>query len=83
MLFKEPIENKLKLRYNLQPLKQIAREKIKLDDKPLNKELAKKKNNPFYFTDRALEIGFNITLESHQINHANSKTIIKQNHPEF
>ena len=39
--------------------------------------------NPSYFTDRALKVGFNITVESHHINHANSKKSIKPNYPEF
>ena len=39
--------------------------------------------NPHYFTDRNLKVGFNITLESHHINHANSKLIIKPSCPEF
>ena len=39
--------------------------------------------NPYYFTDRALKFGFNFTLESHHINHANSKLIVKPNYPEF
>ena len=55
----------------------------KLDDKQLNKELAKKMINPFYFTDRALRVGFNITLWSHHNNHTNSKLILKPNYPEF
>ena len=33
-------------------------------------------NNPYYFTDRALQVGVNITLESHHVNDANSKLII-------
>ena len=28
--------------------------------------------NPFYFTDRALQVKFNITLDSHDNIHANS-----------
>ena len=64
-------------------MKQIARENIEIDDKQLNEDLAKKVINPFYFTDRALRVGFIITLESHHINHANSKLIIKPNYPEF
>ena len=40
-------------------------------------------NNPYYFTDRALRGGFNITLESHHISQANSKLNIKTNYPEF
>ena len=39
--FKEPIENNFKKLYNPKPLKQIAKDNIKLDDKQLNKELAK------------------------------------------
>ena len=49
----------------------------------MNNELAKKMINPYYFTERNLEIGFNFTLESHHFNHANSKLIIKPNYPEF
>ena len=39
--------------------------------------------NLFYFTDRNLKSGFNITLESHHNNQANSMLIIKPNYPEF
>ena len=39
--------------------------------------------NPYYFTARALQIGFNNTLESLHFNHANSKLIIQLNYPEF
>ena len=39
--------------------------------------------NPYYFTDRLLQVGFNNTLESHHIKHANSKLTIKPNYPEF
>ena len=39
--------------------------------------------NPYYFTDRVLHFGLNFTLESHHNSHANSKIIIKPNHPEF
>ena len=38
--------------------------------------------NPYYFTDRASQVGFYNTLESHHINHANSKLNIKPNYPE-
>ena len=74
-LFRETIENKNI--YNPKQFKQIARDIIKLDEKLLNRELAKKMLNSYYLTARALRIGFNITLESHHINHANSKLIIK------
>ena len=39
--------------------------------------------NLYYFTDTVLQFGFNITPESHHINHANSKIIAKPNDPEF
>ena len=39
--------------------------------------------NPYYFTDRALQVGFKINLDSHHINHANSKLTIIPNCPEF
>ena len=39
--------------------------------------------NPYFFTDRNLRVGFNFTLESHHINHANSKLTITPNYPEF
>ena len=45
-LFQEPIENRIKKIYNRKSLKQIAMEKIKLDDKQINKDLAKKMLNP-------------------------------------
>ena len=38
---------------------------------------------PYSFIGRALGVAFNITLESHHINHANSKIIIEPNNPEF
>ena len=82
-LFQEPVENKIKKIYNPRSLKQIARDNIRLDDKQLNKELAKKMINPYYFTDRALQIGFKINLDSHNLHHANSKLTIIPNYPEF
>ena len=82
-LFQETVENKIKKIYNPKSLKQLARNKIKLDDKQLNKELARKKINPYYFTDRNLQVGFKINLDSHNINHDNSKLTIIPNYPEF
>ena len=64
-------------------MKQIARDNIRLDDKQLTKELAKKMINPYHFTDRNLRVGFKIILDSHHINHANSKLTIIPNSPEF
>ena len=39
--------------------------------------------NPFYFTDRALQVGFKMSLESHHIKHANSKINAGPKNPEF
>ena len=82
-LFQEPIEIKIKKVHNPKTLKQIAMENIKLDDKQLNKGLARKMTGPYYFTDRNLKVGFKINLDSHLINHANSKLTITLNYPEF
>ena len=82
-LFLEPIENKINKILNPKPLRQIARDNIRLDDKQLNKELARRMLNPYYFTDRALQVGFKINLDNHHISHANSKLTILPNYPEF
>ena len=50
-LFQEPIEKNTKKLHNAKQLKQIARDYVKLDDKHLNKEIAKKMKNQYYFTD--------------------------------
>ena len=81
--FQEPIENKINKIYNPKPLRQIARDNIRLDDKQLKKEMTRKMINPYYFTDRNLKVGYNTTLESHHINHDKSKLMIKPNYPEF
>ena len=65
---KSPNKKKIQKVYNPKTLKQLAREKIKLDDK----EFAKMMINPYYFIDRNLKNGFKINLESHNISHANS-----------
>ena len=81
-LFKEErssIKKKIRKVYNPKTLKQLAREKIKLDDK----ELAKIMINPYYFNDKNLKIGFKINLESHNFSHANSILTITPNFPEF
>ena len=39
--------------------------------------------NPYYFTDRVIQVDFIIVLVSHHINHANSKLTITPNFPEF
>ena len=81
-LFKEertPIKKKIQKVYNPKTLKQLAREKIKLDDK----ELAKMMINPYYFNDENLKNGFKINLESHNISHAISILTITPKFPEF
>ena len=69
-LFQEPVQNEPRRIYNPKSLKQVARGNGKIDDRQLNKEVAKKMINPYCFTDRALQVGFNINLDSHHINHA-------------
>ena len=39
--------------------------------------------NPYCFTDRVLQVGFNTTLESQHFNHAIFKLTIKPNYSEF
>ena len=39
--------------------------------------------NPYYFTDRVLQVGLNITLESNYIIHADSKLPFKPNYLEI
>ena len=39
--------------------------------------------NPYYFTDRALKVGFKINLISHHIIHANSKLTILPNYSQL
>ena len=65
--------------YIIKPLKQLAKEKNKIDDR----KLAEKMINPYYFIDRSLKLGFKITLENHQINHANSKLTITPIYRDF
>ena len=81
-LFKEeltPIRKKIQKVYNPKTLKQLTRQKIKLDDK----ELAKIMINPYYFIDKNLKIGSKINLESHNFSHANSILSILPKFPEF
>ena len=82
-LSQEPLENKIYKIHNPKSVKQLARDNIRLDDRQLNKELAKKMINPYDFTNRALQVAFKINLDSHHINHANSKLTITPNFPEF
>ena len=40
-------------------------------------------NNPYYFTEKKLEEGFKISLNSHHFNNAISKLTIIPSYPEF
>ena len=82
-LFQEPIEKIIKKINNPKPLRQLARDNMSLDDRQLNKELARRMVNPYYFTDRSLKAGFKVILDSHQVNHAISKLTILPIYPEF
>ena len=75
---KTPIKKKLQKVFNSKTLKQLAREKIKLDDK----ELAKMMINPYYFDSENLKNGFKINLESHNISHAHSILTIIPKYPD-
>ena len=68
-LFRENNENKINKIYNPKSLRQLARNNIRLDDKQLNKELARKMINPYYFSWRNLKVAYKINLDSHHINH--------------
>ena len=72
-LIEEPIENKINEIYNPEPLNQVVRENIKVDNKQLNEELAQKIINPHFITDRVRPIGLNQNLDCHLVNTANSK----------
>ena len=82
-LFQEPIKNKFRKKCNTKPLRQLARDKIKLDDTQLKKYLARKTINPYYFSARALNFGFKIALDTYHISHSNSKLAVQPNFTEF
>ena len=48
----------------------------------MKKELAKRMPNPYYLTDRAIQVGFIISLDGHHVNHANSILFVRPNYPE-
>ena len=55
-LFQESTENKFRKTYNAKPLRQLARDNFRLDERQLNGELASRMINPYCFTDRALRV---------------------------
>ena len=79
---RSPLKRKIQNVCNPRTLKQIAREKIKMNDKELDKELAKMMDNPYYFIDENLKIVFKINLESHNTSHPNSLLNIIPNFPD-
>ena len=83
MVISGTYENEINNLNKSKQLKQITRENIRLDDKQINKELAEKMINPYYFIDRLLQVKFITTLESHHISHANFQLISKPNYLEF
>ena len=54
-----------------------------MNDKELDKELAKEMINPYYFFEENLKIGFKINLESNNSSHASSILKITPIFPEF
>ena len=85
-LFKQKqtqIKKQIKIIYNTKTLQYIARKDIKLSDKELDEEVAKKMIIRYYFIDENLKNGFKISLESHKINHANSLINIVPNFPDI
>ena len=49
----------------------------------MDKEVATKMINPYYFIDKNIKIGFKIILQSHNINHANSLLSVIPNFPDI
>ena len=83
-LIQEPVENKIKKKtYNPESLRQLALDNIRLDDRQLNKDIAKKMINPYNFTDRNLKVAYKINLDSQNLHHKNSKLTITPTSPEF
>ena len=69
--------------FNAKTFKKLAKENIKLGDKQLNKEFAKKMTDPYYFTDRKLKVVFKTNIDNHHFNHANSTLTFTPNYPKF
>ena len=63
-------------KYNPLKLSDLARDKIKLNDRELNKEIVEKMLNPYYFKNKNLYNILKINLDSHHVNHLNSKLTI-------
>ena len=72
----QPSTSKEDIKNNPKSLKELARDKIILNNKDLNKEIAKKMLNPYYFKEKCFYDFLKINLDSHHINHLNSKITI-------
>ena len=72
----QPTTSKEEKINNPKSLKELARDKIKLSNRDLDKEIAKKMLNPYYFKDQSFYDFLKINLDSHHINHLNSKITI-------
>ena len=79
----KPSSSKEDKNFNPKSLKELARDKIKLNDRELNKEIAKKMLNPYYFKDKDFYNFLKINLDSHHINHLNSKITISSTSTEY
>ena len=53
-IMNQPTTSNEDIRNNPKSLKELARDKIKLDNKELNKEITKKMLNPYYFKNKNL-----------------------------
>ena len=77
------MKKKFKKIFNPKTIKQIGRKKIRINDKELTKELARKMINPQYFINENLHVVFKINLESHSVSHAKSVLTITLFYPDF
>ena len=76
-------QNQTKKIYNLELLKQIARQNIQIDDKVLIYELARKVNYPCYFSSTVSKAEFNNNLDSRHNNHKIFNSTLTPKHLEM
>ena len=77
--FKESeVKPKTVVRKKVSTLKELSMKKLLTIQKPseIDSQLAQKMINPYYFSQR-LNVGYNIELDSHNINHLNSKITVR------
>ena len=72
------VKPKTIVRKKVPTLKELSMKKLLTIQKPseIDSQLAQKMINPYYFSQR-LNLAYKIELESHNINHLNSKITIK------